>query len=147
MRPKAEINHSRVVNLWAGLYGPARPRWNLGPVMLNFISISIFKRFFNKNLNFIITHLKLSIVLSKKWRILAKSSRNSRKKRPGPARRNFGPERPGPARICQAWDLQPWTIAPIFSRKIKRSILNNRIKINPAESQKIVNIFWRFFFW
>ena len=53
---------------------------------------------------------------------MAKSSRNIRKKRPGPARpaeilgrpiplkfagRN-GPARPGP--ICQAWDLQPcWT--------------------------------------
>ena len=44
---------TRVVNLWAGPDCTARPSWNLGPVMLNFISISILKRFFNENLNFI----------------------------------------------------------------------------------------------
>ena len=61
----------------------------------------------------LITHLKLSIVHSKKWRILAKSSRNIRKKRPGPARPaeilglngpaqlKFRPHRPGPAQSTQ----------------------------------------------
>ena len=119
---------TRVVNLWAG---PAE----ISGRSCSILFLSVFLKDFSMKIwTLLITHLKLSIVHSKKWRILAKSSRNIRKKRPGPARRNFGLERPGPAQlkfrptgparpgpaqstqifgperpgpICQTWDLQP----------------------------------------
>ena len=98
---------TRVVNLWAQISGRS----------CSILFPSVFLKDFSMKIwTLLITYLKLSIVLSKKWRILEKSSRNLRKKRPGPARRNLGPERPGqvhtnlragtarPGPICQAWD-------------------------------------------
>ena len=76
-----------------------------GPVMLNFISIRIFERFLKKIWTLLLTHFKLSIILSKKWRILAKSSRNIGKKRPGPARPAEFWSLNGPAR--PSWNSGP----------------------------------------
>ena len=96
----------RAVNLRAGPHCTARPgpAEILGPVMPNFISISNFKRFFTENLNFIINSFQIKHCSLKNGGILAKSSRNIGKKRPGPTHRNFWPERLGPAQ------LNYWTV-------------------------------------
>ena len=122
----------RVVNLWAGpgrtvrpgpaeisgRNGPARPgpqkSWPGPGRSCSILFLSVFLRdFLMKIWTLLITRLKLSIFLSKKWRILAKSSRNIGKKRSGPARP--GPVhsnlRAGTVPICQAWDLQPCCVS------------------------------------
>ena len=82
---------------------------------------SVFLKDFSMKLwTLLITHLKLSIVLSKKWRILAKSSRNIRKKRPGPARPSWnsgptGPARPSPPKFVRP-DLSSLGFTTLLSR-------------------------------
>ena len=60
----------------------------------------------------LITHLKLSIVLSKKMPDIGKifAEYSQKTARPGPAEIPAPPARPGP--ICQAWDLQPCAQLP-----------------------------------
>ena len=120
----------------SGRNGPARPAKILGrngPAQLKswagpgrscpILFLAVFlKDFLKKIWTLLLTHFKLSIILSKKWwnigEIFAeywqKTARPGPQKfwawtaRPSPlkfAGRN-GPARPGP--ICQAWDLQPW---------------------------------------
>ena len=75
--------------------------------MPNFIFIRIFKRFFKENLSFIINSFQIKHCSFKKnVRILAKSSRNIGKKRPGP-QKFASPLKFAARPICQAWDLQP----------------------------------------
>ena len=88
-----------------GRNGPARPGpaevlSRAGPVMLNFISIRIFRGFYKENLNFIINSFQIKYCSFKKMTNIREIFAESWQKtaRPGPARRNFGPERPGPAR-------------------------------------------------
>ena len=68
---------TRVVNPWAGPAqlkswavtarpGPAEIPSRAGPVMPNFISIRIFKRFFKENLNFIINSFQIKPFYLKK---------------------------------------------------------------------------------
>ena len=84
--------------------------------MLNFFLSVFLKEFLMKIWILLITHLKLSIVLSKKgeyWQnlrgILAKN---------GPARRNFGPEHPtGPAQFVKPAIYNPASGQGLATRK------------------------------
>ena len=73
---------------------------------------------------FLITHLKLSIVLSKNyWQKTAWPAEIFGLNGPAQSTQICGPERPGP--IFQAWDLQPCYVRLKFPAEIK-----NQSKIN-----------------
>ena len=86
---------SRVVNLRAG---PAEILSRTGPVILNFISIRIFKRFFKENCNFIINTFQIKYCSFKKIANIGEIFAEHWQKtaRPGPAEIRVRPARPSP---------------------------------------------------
>ena len=138
----------------AGLYGPARPSWNLGPVMLNFISISIFKRFFNENLNFINNSFKIKYCSFKKMADIGKifAEYSQKTARPaeilglnGPTQLKFRPHRPGPVHSnFRAGTARPDLSSLGFTTLyLKYNISIDTIKRGSSQMILRVEILWR----